>query len=99
MRNLIATCQLVILTVIAVSIVHEFRNSEVNRQARLKLLQSLSAVESSQCEQAPQMLPQSMADVAFTSGVTITTSEWLPIQRAFDPCHGAGGCIVTLPPR
>lgn len=91
MRNLIATCQLVILTVIAVSIVHEFRNSEVNRQARLKLLQTISDVESSQCEQAP--------DVAFTSGQTFTTSRWLSLPQASDPCHGAGGCLVTLPPR
>lgn len=77
MRNLIATFQLIAIVVIAVSVVHEFRNAEAGRQARLKLLQTISGVESSACEQAPQLLPQRGPDVAFTSGVTISVSRWL----------------------
>lgn len=94
MRNLIATCQLVVLVVLAISVMHEFRNAEAGRQARLKLLQTISAVESPACEQAPPAQDGTMATlpndaaVSFTSGVTITTSEWVP---------GTPGLFRTLP--
>lgn len=43
MRNLIVTAQLIVLTVIAISLMREFKHAEAGRDARLKLLQSLSA--------------------------------------------------------
>jgi len=41
MRNLIATCQLIAIVVIAVSVVHEVRNAEAGRNQRLQLLRSV----------------------------------------------------------
>lgn len=45
MRNLIATAQLIVLTVIAISIMHEFKHADVARDFRKQALQTLLSTE------------------------------------------------------
>lgn len=45
MRSLIATAQLIVLTVIAISIMREVKHMDANSDARLKLLQQTFTVE------------------------------------------------------
>lgn len=45
MRNLIATAQLIVLTVVAISIMREFKHNDANSDARLKLLTQTFTVE------------------------------------------------------
>lgn len=45
MRSLIATAQLIVLTVVAISVMRELKHMDTNSDARLKLLQQTFTVE------------------------------------------------------
>lgn len=48
MRTLVSIAQLVVITVIAISVMREFKHAETGRTQRLELLQSLVAAEQPQ---------------------------------------------------